>query len=89
MRYSIPLVAALAATVSANSSEEKGETKLFTLETAPGETVEVTEDEKFQMIDVSGQITLTNWSINLFTTRTISTSSISQNGRTTSLPMPA
>lgn len=53
MRYSIPLVAALAATVSATGSDEKRETKLFTLETAPGETVEVTEDEKFQMIDVS------------------------------------
>lgn len=53
MRYSIPLVAALAAASSATGSDEKRETKLFTLETAPGETVEVTEDEKFQMIDVS------------------------------------
>lgn len=59
MRYSFPLIAALAATATANVSEEKREPKLFTLETAPGETVEVTEDEKFQMIDVCPQPAIT------------------------------
>lgn len=54
MRYSIPLMAALAASATATPAEAMGKRaeKLFTLETAPGETVEVTEDEKFQMIDV-------------------------------------
>ncbi|RGP79803.1 bacterial leucyl aminopeptidase [Fusarium longipes] len=54
MRYSIPLMAALAASATATAPAEamnKRADKLFTLETAPGETVEVTEDEKFQMID--------------------------------------
>lgn len=55
MRYSVPLLTALAAsataTAPADAVEKRGE-KLFTLETAPGETVEVTEDKKFQMIDV-------------------------------------
>ena len=48
MRYSVPLVAAFAASASAVAPSEK----MYTLETAPGETVVVTEDEKFQMIDV-------------------------------------
>lgn len=54
MRYTTPLVAALAASVSATVSQgaKREDAKLFTLEIAPGETVEVTEDEKFQMIDV-------------------------------------
>ncbi|KAH7186211.1 uncharacterized protein B0J16DRAFT_400232 [Fusarium flagelliforme] len=51
MRYSVPLMAALAATATATAPSEKRAEKLFTLETAAGETVEVTEDEKFQMID--------------------------------------
>ncbi|WAO96351.1 Peptide hydrolase [Fusarium falciforme] len=54
MRYTVPLVVALAASVSAAVPRaplgERAD-KLFTLEIAPGETVEVTEDEKFQMID--------------------------------------
>jgi leucyl aminopeptidase len=45
-------MAALAATATATAPSEKRAEKLFTLETAAGETVEVTEDEKFQMIDV-------------------------------------
>ncbi|KAL4724349.1 hypothetical protein ACLX1H_008963 [Fusarium chlamydosporum] len=56
MRYSVPLLTALAAsataTAPADAVEKRGE-KLFTLETAPGETVEVTEDKKFQMIDLT------------------------------------
>lgn len=59
MRYTVPLVVALAASVSAAvPSAPLGERadKLFTLEIAPGETVEVTEDEKFQMIDVGYQV---------------------------------
>ncbi|RFN48845.1 bacterial leucyl aminopeptidase [Fusarium flagelliforme] len=51
MRYSVPFMAALAATATATAPYEKRAEKLFTLETAAGETVEVTEDEKFQMID--------------------------------------
>ncbi|KAJ4115321.1 hypothetical protein NW768_011173 [Fusarium equiseti] len=51
MRYSVPLMAALAATATATAPSEKRAEKLFTLEIAAGETVEVTEDEKFQMID--------------------------------------
>ncbi|RSL40130.1 hypothetical protein CEP53_013570 [Fusarium sp. AF-6] len=54
MRYTVPLVVALAASVSAavpKAPIEGRADKLFTLEIAPGETVEVTEDEKFQMID--------------------------------------
>jgi hypothetical protein len=35
----------------AEAVEERA-VKMYTLETAPGETVEVTEDEKIQMIDV-------------------------------------
>jgi leucyl aminopeptidase len=55
MRYSVPLITVLAATTSATAPQEakRDGAKLFTLEIAPGETVEVTEDEKFQMIDVS------------------------------------
>lgn len=55
MRYTVPLIAALAATASATAPEDvkRENTELFTLEIAPGETVEVTEDEKFRMIDVS------------------------------------
>lgn len=49
MRYSGLLAAAFAASASAAASGEK----MYTLETAPGKTVVVTEDEKFQMIDVS------------------------------------
>jgi hypothetical protein len=55
MRYSLPLMAALAATAAANGPAavaEKRAEKMYTLELGPGETVEVTEDEKFQMIDV-------------------------------------
>ncbi|KAI6779281.1 uncharacterized protein J7T54_001011 [Emericellopsis cladophorae] len=54
MRYSIPIVAAFAASASCMAPSEALEeraVKLYTLETAPGETVEVTEDEKIQMID--------------------------------------
>ncbi|KAL2752317.1 hypothetical protein ACRALDRAFT_1044431 [Sodiomyces alcalophilus JCM 7366] len=50
MRYTAPILAALAATATATSPMEHA-AKLFTLETAPGETVEVTEEEKFRMID--------------------------------------
>lgn len=53
MRYSLPIMAALAATAAANGPVvEKRAEKMYTLELGPGETVEVTEDEKFQMIDV-------------------------------------
>lgn len=52
MRCYTPLVAALAACVSATAPAERS-TKMFTLETAPGKTVEVTEEEKFEMMDVS------------------------------------
>jgi leucyl aminopeptidase len=48
-------MAALAATAAANgpaAAVEKRAEKMYTLELGPGETVEVTEDEKFQMIDV-------------------------------------
>lgn len=46
-------MAALAATAAANGPvAEKRAEKMYTLELGPGETVEVTEDEKFQMIDV-------------------------------------
>lgn len=58
MRYTVPLVVALAASVSAavpKAPLRERADKLFTLEIAPGETVEVTEDEKFQMIDVGYQ----------------------------------
>ncbi|KAK2673962.1 hypothetical protein RAB80_011505 [Fusarium oxysporum f. sp. vasinfectum] len=53
MRYTVPLMAALAASATATAPIGAGKRaqKLYTLETAPGETVEVTEDEKFQMID--------------------------------------
>jgi leucyl aminopeptidase len=54
MRYTAPLIAALAATASATapaSSLEQRKTTLYTLELAAGETVEVDEDTKFQMID--------------------------------------
>lgn len=53
MRYTAPILAALAATATATAPTERA-TKLFTLETAPGVTVEVTEEEKFQMMDVRG-----------------------------------
>lgn len=59
MRYTVPLVVALAASVSAavpKAPLQERADKLFTLEVAPGETVEVTEDEKFQMIDVRYQV---------------------------------
>ncbi|KAM5345945.1 hypothetical protein ACJ41O_011806 [Fusarium nematophilum] len=53
MRYATPLLAALAVSASASAvpAVQERADKLFTLEIAPGETVEVTEDEKFQMID--------------------------------------
>ncbi|KAG5795856.1 hypothetical protein H9Q69_005074 [Fusarium xylarioides] len=53
MRYTVALMAALAASATATAPIGAGKRaqKLYTLETAPGETVEVTEDEKFQMID--------------------------------------
>ncbi|KAK7408933.1 hypothetical protein QQX98_008877 [Neonectria punicea] len=51
MRYTTPLIAALAASASATAPPAERAEKLFTLEIAPGKTVEVTEDEKFQMID--------------------------------------
>ncbi|KAF6816607.1 bacterial leucyl aminopeptidase [Colletotrichum plurivorum] len=44
------LLAALAVSTSA-SSIKRDENKLFTLETAPGETVTVTEEEKWEMMD--------------------------------------
>lgn len=56
MRYTVPLLSALAAFVSAAapaSSLQEREPKLYTLEIGPDKTVEFTEDEKFQMIDVS------------------------------------
>lgn len=62
MRYTVPLMAALAASATATAPIGAGKRtqKLYTLETAPGETVEVTEDEKFQMIDVSSHVTNSN-----------------------------
>jgi leucyl aminopeptidase len=59
MRYTVPLMAALAASATATAPIGSGKRaqELYTLETAPGETVEVTEDEKFQMIDVRFRIT--------------------------------
>jgi hypothetical protein len=51
MRFSTPLMAAFAASASATAPMER--TTMFTLEVAPGETIEVTEEEKFKMIDVS------------------------------------
>ncbi|KAM0541241.1 hypothetical protein ACHAPJ_013329 [Fusarium lateritium] len=54
MRCAIPLMAALAASATATSpaaANEKRAEKIYTLEIGPGKTVEVTEDEKFQMID--------------------------------------
>ncbi|KAH7305869.1 hypothetical protein B0I35DRAFT_399807 [Stachybotrys elegans] len=48
MRYSTALIAALAATASATTAPLP---KMYTLEIAPGETIEVTEEEKFKMID--------------------------------------
>ena len=56
MRCAIPLMAALAASATATSpaaANEKRAEKIYTLEIGPGKTVEVTEDEKFQMIYVS------------------------------------
>ena len=50
MRYSSALVAALAASASATAPMERA--KLVTLEFAPGDTRVVTEDEKFELIDV-------------------------------------
>ncbi|ROT38051.1 bacterial leucyl aminopeptidase [Sodiomyces alkalinus F11] len=50
MRYTTPILAALAATATATAPMERA-TKMFTLETAPGETIEVTEEEKFQLMD--------------------------------------
>lgn len=54
MRVTVPLAATLAAVASATASQSTKDHggKLYTLEIAPGQTVEVTEDEKFQMIDV-------------------------------------
>lgn len=51
MRFS-NLLAALAASSVAAEPIKRDETKLFTLETAPGETVTVTEEEKWEMMDV-------------------------------------
>ncbi|KAF5018457.1 hypothetical protein F66182_9554 [Fusarium sp. NRRL 66182] len=54
MRYTIPLVTALATSATATApvaNVERSAAKLYTLELSPGETVEVTEDKKFQMID--------------------------------------
>lgn len=57
MRCTVPFAAAaLAATVSATappSALEQRKTTMYTLELAAGKTVEVDEDTKFQMIDVS------------------------------------
>lgn len=55
-------MAALAASATATAPIGSGKRaqKLYTLETAPGETVEVTEDEKFQMIDVRPHVTYSN-----------------------------
>ncbi|GKT52456.1 leucine aminopeptidase 1 [Colletotrichum spaethianum] len=51
MRFT-PLLAALAATSAISSSvEPRDPSKLFTLEIAPGETVIVTEEEKWEMMD--------------------------------------
>ncbi|OBR12861.1 Peptide hydrolase [Colletotrichum higginsianum IMI 349063] len=51
MRFA-PLLAALAASSAAGSSvEPRDPNKLFTLELAPGETVTVTEEEKWKMMD--------------------------------------
>ncbi|CAG9988192.1 unnamed protein product [Clonostachys byssicola] len=49
MRYLGPILAALAATASATAPLARE--KLYVLEVAPGEVIEVTEDEKFKMID--------------------------------------
>lgn len=55
-------MAALAASATATAPIGAGKRaqKLYTLETAPGETVEVTEDEKFKMIDVRSRVTYSN-----------------------------
>ncbi|KZL72537.1 peptidase family m28 [Colletotrichum incanum] len=51
MRFT-PLLAALAMSSAAGSSvEPRDPNKLFTLEIAPGETVTVTEEEKWEMMD--------------------------------------
>jgi leucyl aminopeptidase len=53
MRYTAPLIAALAASASATTAPIGRGAKVYTLETAPGQTIEVTEEEKFKLIDVS------------------------------------
>lgn len=52
MRFSAPVLAAFAASASATTAPIQ-RTTMFTLEVAPGETIEVTEEEKFDLIDVS------------------------------------
>jgi bacterial leucyl aminopeptidase len=52
MRFSAPVLAAFAASASATTAPIQ-RTTTFTLEVAPGEVIEVTEDEKFALIDVS------------------------------------
>lgn len=93
MRYTVPLVVALAASVSAavpKAPIEQRADKLFTLEIAPGETVEVTEDEKFQMIDVGHQVQFRPYEDcqQLTISRITFTSLISPSGRIISLPQP-
>jgi leucyl aminopeptidase len=44
MRYTAPLIAALAATASATTAPISRAAKVYTLEIAPGETIEVNEE---------------------------------------------
>lgn len=57
MRFSVPVLAALATSATATTAPI-ARTTMFTLEIAPGETIEVTEDEKFALIDVSSSSSL-------------------------------
>ncbi|KAM0269861.1 hypothetical protein ACHAQH_009612 [Verticillium albo-atrum] len=50
MRYSAPVLAALVASVSATAPIGRA-VKMLTLETSPGVTIEVTEEQKFEMMD--------------------------------------
>ncbi|GKT59674.1 bacterial leucyl aminopeptidase [Colletotrichum tofieldiae] len=63
MRFT-PLLAALAVSSAAGSSvEPRDPNKLFTLEVAPGETVTVTEEEKWEMMDKRVRFfDITEWS---------------------------
>ncbi|WYZ44863.1 hypothetical protein EsH8_VIII_000179 [Colletotrichum jinshuiense] len=51
MRFTALLTALAVSSAAGSSVEPRDPTKLFTLETAPGETVTVTEEEKWEMMD--------------------------------------